>query len=161
MPDASQDHARATSAALRMLSRREHGRRELAAALRAKGFPAELIADVLQELQSQGLQSDRRFAAALVRRRIERGYGPAYIRAELRQRQVEETLADAQLNKPDQYWLELAAQELTKKFPDRARDQLAEASGASAGGGNPQYASAARFLARRGFPAELVHRLLR
>ncbi len=154
-----QDYAGAKNAALRLLGRREHGRRELAGALQAKGFAAALCAEVVQELQACGLQSDERFAAALVRRRIERGYGPVYIRAELANRQVEETLADAQLNQPDQFWLEIAARALAKKFPRRAQGQDSAACNAPTDMRSRQCVAEARFLARRGFPAELVRQL--
>lgn len=148
------ESARARNVALRLLSRREHGWAELEGKLLAKGFPAEAVADALPALRDEGLQSDARFAAALVRRRIARGYGPAYIRRELRSRQVREDLAEAQLNQPDEYWAEVAQRALAKKFPEgSAAAPAPERSGRF-------NAAEARFLTRRGFSADLVHRVL-
>lgn len=148
------ESARARNVALRLLARREHGWAELQGKLLAKGFPAEAVADALPALRDEGLQSDARFAAALVRRRIARGYGPAYIRQELRSRQVREDLAEAQLNQPDEYWAEVAQRALAKKFPEgSAAVPAPKRSGRFS-------AAEARFLTRRGFSADLVHRVL-
>ena len=146
--------AEARRVALRLLAQREHGMAELEGKLLAKGFPAAMAEEVARALRDQGLQSDVRFAAALVRRRIERGYGPVYIRQELGSRQVAEDLAETQLNQPDQYWAEVAQRALAKKFP--------KGSGAAeaCAGGDGLNAAEARFLTRRGFSAEIIHRVL-
>ena len=148
------EHDRALGLALRLLGQREHGRVELQAKLKARGCPGAVVAEVLEGLRENGAQSDERFAAALARRRIERGYGPLYIRAELKDRQVDEALAEDALNQPPAYWSEVANRALAKKFPNRdegamgARDE------------NVSYAAQARFLSRRGFPSDLIYRLL-
>ena len=149
-----QESAKAKRAALRLLAQREHGWAELEGKLLAKGFPAAAVAEALPALRDEGLQSDARFAAALVRRRIDRGYGPAYIRQELRSRQVLEDLGEAQLNQPDEYWAEVAQRALAKKFPKGCG--VADAP-ERRGGFN---AAEARFLTRRGFSAEVIHRVL-
>lgn len=79
--------------AVAYLARREHSRRELAHKLGAKGFPDQTIASVLDALAQQNLQSDQRYAEQYVRLRAEKGYGPERIRAELRERGIDE--ADA------------------------------------------------------------------
>ena len=133
--------------ALRLLGRREHGRAELQAKLLAKGHGAKAVAEALNSLQERGLQSDQRFAAALAQRRIQRGYGPAYLRAELRQRQVDDEVAEAAARRPGAFWLQRAKSALEKKYgPDGQRSA-------------PQPAQA-RFLARRGFPSDIVARAL-
>ena len=131
---------------MRLLARREHGRAELHAKLVARGATADLADRVVAELRAQGLQSEERFAAALVRRRIARGYGPAYIRGELRERRVDDDIADAQMNQTDEFWLQLAAETLAKRF--------------SGGKQQAPYNTRARFLARRGFPAATIYRAL-
>lgn len=148
------ESAQAKSAALRLLARREHGRAELEGKLLAKGFPSSVVRQVLQALREEGLQSDARFAAALVRRRIDRGYGPAYIRGELQSRQVQDDLAAAQLNQPDEYWAQVAERALAKKFP--AGSGMAGAPERRSGLNEAQ----ARFLTRRGFSADIIHRAL-
>lgn len=148
------EHDRALGLALRLLGQREHGRAELQAKLKARGCSGAVVAEVLEGLQENGAQSDERFAAALARRRVERGYGPLYIRAELRDRRVDEALAEDALNQPTAYWSEVAARALAKKFPNRH-----EGESGSVGKG-ASYAAQARFLSRRGFPSDLIYRLL-
>ena len=134
--------------ALRLLARREHGHLELRSKLVAKGFDEDVAAGVADKLRADGLQSDERFAAALVRRRVARGYGPLYIRGELRERRVDDEVADAELNRTDEFWFRIAVKALARKFS--AEKFRAE-----------QYNTRARFLARRGFPADIVYRALR
>ena len=148
------EHDRALGLALRLLGQREHGRAELQVKLRAKGCPEAVVAEVLDGLQENGAQSDERFAAALARRRVERGYGPLYIRAELKDRQVDEALAQEALNQPPAYWSEVANRALAKKFPNR------DDGGSGSVGKGASYAAQARFLSRRGFPSDLIYRLL-
>ncbi len=132
---------------MRLLARREHGRAELRAKLAKRGFDAEVTARVLARLCADGLQSEERFAAALLRRRIARGYGPIHIRGELRERGVDDEVADAQMNQTDDYWLRLAVAALGKKFGSGAHSESA-------------YGTRARFLSRRGFPADIIYRAL-
>ena len=135
------------SRAMRLLAQREHGRAELGNKLRARGFEAEVVERVLDKLRADGLQSEERYAAALVRRRIGRGYGPVYIRGELRERRVDDEVADSQMSHTDDFWLRQAVQVLARKFPP-------------GNGGQAAYNTCARFLARRGFPADIVYRAL-
>ena len=148
LQDADRTFSEAVSRAMGLLSRREHGRAELKSKLIAKGVDAGTAVDVVEKLRSQGLQSEERFASALIRRRIARGYGPVYIRGELSERRVDDEVADAELNRTDAFWQQLAADALERKFQaGRERDA--------------SYNTRARFLARRGFPADIVYRALR
>jgi len=155
MADAwAEERDRALGLAMRLLGQREHGRAELQAKLTAKGCASAVAAEVLEGLRENGAQSDERFAAALARRRVERGYGPLYIRAELKDRQVDSGLAEDALNQPPAYWSAVAARALAKKFPNR------DGGGLDAPAKTDSYADQASFLSRRGFPAELIHRRL-
>ena len=137
----------ALARAMGLLAQREHGRAEVQSKLIAKGVEADVAAGVVEKLRADGLQSEGRFAAALVRRRIERGYGPVYIRGELRERRVDDDAADAEMNQTDEFWLQHAMDALSRKFPPgKGRDV--------------PYNTRARFLARRGFPADIVYRAL-
>ncbi len=137
-------YGKAFDRALRLLGQREHGRIELERKLVRKGFPQDVSNAVVAKLQSDGLQSEQRFAAAMVRRRVERGYGPIYIRQELRQRRVDDDVTEAELTQTGEYWLGQAHLALQKKFANRGEEWDARA----------------RFLARRGFPADLIYRAL-
>ncbi len=134
--------------ALRLLGQREHSRRELLTKLRSKGVDAATVGLVVDDLRGRGLQSDERFAEAFVHSRIGRGHGPIRIRQELGQRGIDDDLADEVLTQPADYWLDLAAAARRRKFSD--------AGPADRDDWNRQ----ARFLARRGFPSDLIYRLL-
>ena len=132
-----------------LLARREHGYQELRAKLVAKGVAAEVAEQTVKKLAEEGIQSDQRFAEALVRHRIERGYGPAYIRGELRERRVDANLVQAQLQRPDEYWLRLAKKTLARRVAPSERL------------GSNLNNRHARFLARRGFSSATVLKALR
>lgn len=70
-----------------LLARREHARYELMQKLQCHA-PQEIINVVLDELASEQLLSDERFAGMIVRNCGNRGYGPLYIRQKLAQQQV-------------------------------------------------------------------------
>lgn len=137
----------ALDSAVRSLGQREHGQRELERKLKRKGHSAELIERVLSYLLEHDLQSDARFAEGLVRSRVQRGYGPMKIRQELSSKGVSEMVLESQLTEPSEFWESVAAGSLAKKFgqPPQTRED---------------WAIQARFLARRGFPSDLIYRIL-
>lgn len=145
--DAGRLFSETVARAMGLLARREHGQVELRSKLIAKGVGADIAAGVVDKLRAEGLQSEERFASALIRRRIARGYGPVFIRAEMRERRVDDEVADAELNRTDGFWLRLAEDALARKFPPHK-------------GRDTPYNTRARFLARRGFPADTVYRAL-
>ena len=84
-----------------MLARREHSGAELRVKLAAKGFPADIINDALSDLYRSGWLSDERFVEAFLRVRSERGYGPVRIRAELKERGIDDELIAMHLDPRD------------------------------------------------------------
>ena len=133
--------------AIRLLARREHSARELAHKLAARGCAADTIEQVLAELRDEGLQSDARFAEAHVHARLQRGYGPLRIRAELAERGIDEHLAEQALSPWADEWAERARAEWRKRFGRAPRDRR-------------EWARQARFLQGRGYPTGLVSRLM-
>lgn len=80
--------------ALDALSRSEHSRQKLEQKLTLKGYPADCIREILDELQQQGLQSDLRFAEGWGRVRMERkGEGPRKVILGLRSRGISSATA--------------------------------------------------------------------
>lgn len=147
--DAEAAYRAALDAAVRSLGRREHGRRELTRKLASKGHAPEQIERVMDYLLQHDLQSDDRFAEGFVRSRIQKGYGPIKIRQELASRGVSEAAQERQLTEPAAFWLDVAQRVLDRKFgcqPNAA--------------GREAWNTRARFLARRGFPADLIYRAL-
>jgi regulatory protein len=136
-------------AAMDLLARREHGRVELTRKLRQRGAPVELIETALERLAQEGLLSEARYLESFVGYRARAGYGPLRIREELIQRglsraDVEQALRDSGID-----WREQLEQVWHRKFagqlPGDARER----------------AQQGRFLSYRGYPLDLIGRLLR
>ncbi|MGC3872776.1 regulatory protein RecX [Halomonas sp. GXIMD04776] len=131
--------------AIRLLARREYSRVELERRLAAKGHASDDIAESLDALASEGLQSDARFAEIFLRSHIARGQGPLKVRAELGERGVDRELIRATLAEADAAgeldWFSLACEVLAKRFEGP--------------GSTPrERARRERFLAGRGFDFE-------
>lgn len=73
---------------MNFLARREHSRVELVRKLSERDYEQPDIAQALDRLANEGLQSDERFCEQFVRLRSQQGYGPRRIRQELRTRGV-------------------------------------------------------------------------
>ena len=78
--------------AMDYLARREHSRDELYRKMEKAGFEPNVALDAIDQLQKDGLQSDRRFVDAFIQARIGQGKGPVRIRAELSQRGIREAM---------------------------------------------------------------------
>ena len=109
------DPGQARAAALNLLARREHSRRELEAKLRSRGFEAQVASATAAALDAEGLLSERRFAESYVHSRAERGFGPVRIRAELGERGVADGDIEAALAGIDD-WDERLAAVYARKF---------------------------------------------
>lgn len=133
---------------MRALARREYSAQELRRRLEAAGADPAIAGSVVGEFADAGWQSDERFAELLLRTRIEHGFGPLRIEAEMQAAGIEEALAAQLLAQADCDWRVLARDVHGKRFagaPANARDW------------QKQY----RFLAQRGFSAEDIHAVLK
>lgn len=133
--------------AMRWLARREYSVHELEQRLQGKGYPATAVAEVLQDLESRGLVSDRRFAESLVRSRVERGYGPMKIAHELRAKGVDAPLIEELVGDDDEYWVARLQAVWEKRFGQPPADYR-------------DWARQARGLQSRGFTAGQVRRVI-
>jgi len=136
------------AAAVRLLTRREHAAGELAAKLTRRGFDPEAVETEIERLAQAGLQSDRRFAELFAEQRAARGQGPLKIRAELATRGVPEAEAERALAAWSEEW------------PGIARGVAARRFGAGRPADRREWQRRARFLQGRGFPCEMVARVL-
>lgn len=134
--------------ALDLLARREYSRAELACKLARQGAAPAQVAAVLDECAAQGLQSDARFAEALVASRVRRGQGALRIRRELAERGVAEALIEAALAGAGADWCALAREVYRRKY------------GAEPAADWPERARRARFLGYRGFDADVIREVL-
>ena len=138
----------ATSAkqvAVRLLARREHSAEELRQKLIKREFGLDEIATALLELKQGDWQSDERYAEAYIRVRRLKGFGPVRIASELRERGVDELIADRYLLAEDGIWRQTLEQEYQKKYHGRAFEDYQEK------------AKRMRFLQYRGFSLDLIH----
>src|SRR5690606_21671251 len=132
--------------ALRLLTRREHSRTELARKLAPHAETAEQVEALLDELVAARLLSNERFADSLVHRRAER-YGTATIRHELRTHGLDEALVRTHVAELERTEFERAKAVWARRFGVRP-ETLAER------------ARQTRFLLARGFSAETIRRVL-
>tara|TARA_R110001592_G_scaffold6774_12_gene36852 strand:- start:16564 stop:17004 length:441 start_codon:yes stop_codon:yes gene_type:complete len=102
--------------AMDFLARREYSRQELRLKLFQRFPESADIDQVLDELRLDGLQSDARFADSFFRLRVNAGYGPQYIKAELHQRGIEDTLIAGVFAAQDIDWRVAAKQLFEKKY---------------------------------------------
>ncbi len=102
--------------ALGLLARREHSAAELKRKLRQKGYASADIDAGLSPLLLDGSVSDRRFTEAYVNMRMNRGYGPMRILAELRERGIPAELAHEYLNQETLDWYTVLNRQYLKKY---------------------------------------------
>ena len=105
---------------------------------------SSLVDQVINQLVSENLQSDERFAEAFVRSRIARGQGEVRIRMELRERGIEKDMANKAMNQCDIDWFTLARDVTKNKYGD---DFAAD---------NREKAKRMRFLQYRGFTYDQI-----
>lgn len=134
--------------AIKLLARREHAQVELERKLDQRGYERAAIERVLAALTDDNLLSEMRYAAGMVRARVERGQGPVRIAAELSrvgvaQSQVDDALAEAEVD-----WFELAVAARRKRFGDTTPEN------------REQRSKQIRFLQRRGFQQDMINAAL-
>lgn len=139
--------------AMDLLARREHSRLELAHKLgqRVDEAAAGLIGPVLDQLETDGLLSDERFVESYVRMRRERGFGPLHIQQQLRERGIDDALAEAWLQEDDPEWQEVLREVIEKKTGSRQPPRP----------GSREHQKLQRFLHGRGFTAAQIQPLFR
>lgn len=151
MFSAGPDKAQALfGAALELLTRREHSRKELRDKLAGK-FPDADFEALFERLDELNYQSDRRFAEVFARSRVQRGQGPLRIRRDLQQRGVENSLVESALEQAEADWFSLAAEQLQRKFRSPVSSALPRDRQLK------ERARRQRYLAYRGFPADAIH----
>jgi regulatory protein len=114
--------------ALYRLNVREYGAVEMATYLRRKGYERGEIDDAVAQLVAKDLISDARFSKIIARHTAQRGKGPAYIRAKLRQKGIKIDPAQARElfeDSSSESELELARRILETKYP-RATENMKE-----------------------------------
>jgi len=91
----------AYSAALRMLTRREHCEAEVRNKLQQRGFDEIASECAIEELKNYGYLSESRYAEAFLRYRMQRGEAPWMAAVKAGQRGVDETALQAALEEAE------------------------------------------------------------
>lgn len=130
-------------AAMNLLARREHSRSELFAKLTRRYPDGEKVDRELDQLVTDGLQSDERFVKSFISGRLSRMQGPLKIHQELKRFNVEESLVSSAFSACDVDWQSLALEAVQRKF------------GGKNLGSRKEKDRARQFLYRRGFPSEI------
>ncbi len=142
-------------AAMDLLARREHSRRELLSKLQGRctlfnqGTGIEVLEGVLDRLEQDNLLSDSRFAESFVRYRAGRGYGPVRIRQELMQRGIDSDLCRLYLESADLDWYDLAWACYERRF------------GSDICTCNKEKMKQIRYLQCRGFDMDMINTAIR
>lgn len=142
------DIKRVRQQALDFLARREYARLELRRKLLGKGFEAEIIDQVLEQLQTRHLLNEERFLESFIRARITKGHGPLRIQQELQQRGIQKETIVTALDVHNECWIERAHQVRQKRFgsslPSDTREKMKQL----------------RFLQYRGFTPTQIEAVL-
>ena len=130
--------------AIGLLSRREHSTKELIQKLSKREFTIEDIEPVVEFLLEEDYLSNERFADAIFRYRVGRGYGWRYIKHQLQQKGVGSEIFNS-LNKNQEIdWYLQAELAYNKRFGGKAiKDQQDKA-------------KRMRFLQYRGFSTDEI-----
>lgn len=147
-PTTATTSAEIRSRALKLLTSREHSRQELARKLLARGYAAEDIDTVLDQLEQDELLSASRLVEHYVAERLEKGFGPLRIRVELRAKGLSDPQIEPHLGLEDAQCLALINAAHNRRF------------GAGSKNERQTLAKRARFLEYRGFPSHLIARFL-
>lgn len=131
--------------AIALLARREHSRAELARKLSLHG-EADEIAALLDALEQEGLLSNARYAESLAHSREGR-HGSVRLKAELREKGVPDAVIADVLNQARACDLTAAREVWLRKFGEPPSDAK-------------ERARQQRFLLGRGFPSEVVRRVV-
>jgi len=130
--------------AMLMLAQREHAVQELLFKLQQKGFDADAISCLLQDLQNKDWLSDQRYCAAYLRSRSQRGYGLYHIQNSLKQKGISADMLYQALSDEPIDWYALAIKVLHKRFgSDKPQDFKSRQ-------------KQQRFLRQRGFSSEQI-----
>lgn len=139
-----QDSKKIKQECLRLLTRRDHSRKEMQEKLATKGYDRNQVSSVIEELTKQNWQDDFRYAESYARVRSQKGFGPVYIAYELRQQGITQDKVDKIIRSMSDKWTTLLEQVYTKKYPESSTID------------NNERAKRIRFLMQRGFSSAMI-----
>ena len=141
---APDDPRAARLAALKLLNRRDHGARELAERLVARGFSRAAAEEAVEGLRRERLVDDDRFAEHFVAYHANRGRGPIGIAYKLREAGLSKDQIAVAVDAKSADWRNRCAEVRRKRFGAKLPTTWI------------QRGRQARFLTQRGFSADQV-----
>ncbi|MBC2710872.1 MAG: regulatory protein RecX [Desulfosarcina sp.] len=147
-----QASSNALNSAFRILTRRDHTRKELAVKLRQKGFDRAAIDSALARCRELGYLDDAKTAMIIAGHLAERGYGPLRVRQALGQKGLDDALIEKALARcGDEEIQVLSARRMLGKKTSRLSREA-----------DPwkRRQIAYRFLAGRGFSSTVINRAI-
>jgi regulatory protein len=106
----------------RLLSRREHSQTELRKKLSDLEISADIIDETIKKFADKDIQSDVRFAEAVVRGAYNRGKGPIFIERELNNHNIDFALVRELIDDDDFDWFESSKRVRMKRFGEDLPD---------------------------------------
>ena len=128
----------------RLLSRREHSQTELRKKLSDLEISADIIDETIKKFAEKDIQSDLRFAEAVVRGAYYRGKGPVFVERELNNHNIDFALVRELVNDDDFDWFESSKAVRVKRFGEDLPDDWSAKQ------------KQMRFLQYRGFAQEQI-----
>jgi regulatory protein len=145
-------NAKALDSAFRILTRRDHTRKELRVKLRQKGFDRAAIERALARCRELGYLDDAKTATIIAGHLAESGYGPLRVRQTLGQKGLDDALVEQALARcGDEETQVLSARRMLEKKGSRLSRET-----------DPwkRRQKAYRFLVGRGFSSTVINRAI-
>ncbi|MEQ1740544.1 MAG: regulatory protein RecX [Methyloglobulus sp.] len=147
--ESPQESKKIKNACLRLLTRRDHSRKEIQDKLAVKGYDRSQVSSVVDELAQQSWQDDTRYAESYARVRSQKGFGPVRIAYELRQQGISQDTVDKVVQATTEDWMAVLERVYTKKYPESVAIDGSE------------HARRIRFLLQRGFSSTMIKSLFK
>lgn len=129
---------------IRLLAMREHSVQEMHTKLSSKTDSNDVVFEVVEELKNAKYLSDDRFTEVFIRSKLNKGYGPSRIRADLKSKGIDNSMIDEYLDPASAVWIESAQNLYLKKYGDKPVTDY------------NTWAKRARFMQSRGFSMEQI-----
>lgn len=100
----------------RLLAKREHSQHELLAKLKQRDLPEAESLRLIEAFKDANIQSDERYAEAVVRGAHNKGKGPMFVRRTLEQQDIFFSSIEQYIHEERFDWFELALQVRQKRF---------------------------------------------
>lgn len=101
-----------------LLSRKDHSSNGMRRALHLLTDDGMAVEAVIARLCDNSYLDDQRMAENMVSRLLRKQYGPLRIRLELRQKSIEQDVADKTISRCNADWFQMASDSRRKKFGD-------------------------------------------